>query len=413
MNIEKIRELIKDEDSCWKRIEELRAIDVPELLGMVAFLTREDAAKRAVWTIHQILFALNLREQFLTIDPGHGIGHLTRDYYHALRLRNLEIAPAELFVGMIGGVLHDIGCAVVNRYDDAHRAVRHAEVGAIILGELFKQESFGLNEAEQLLIQYAVAAHTHYFYPTEVTQRNGVTRTLLPYTDTDSTGRPLMAVCLSRWIDRLDCNGPAWVARHYLTLVADHRDFGTNDFYQVTFASALAPLLRTDEEISAERGNRTMLEHLQMFVNSQTNASPYGRYDFGEMVALRDQYREQLMAIIRAVSSVASSGVAPSCSRRIQSCWHDFLSHNIEQTEVGLKVADALDRRFSSLPILAQLAWSTGFYTIMCEYGVWAKRTLDALATMPPEWMRLPSIVSDVRDFITPHSSWASGIIRS
>lgn len=410
MNIEKMNGLISDEDSCWGRMEELRVIDIPKLLGMVAPITKEDAANRAVRAIHNILSALDLREHLLTIDPGHGIGHLTRDYGHALRLRDLDVAPAELFIGMIAGVLHDIGCAVVNRYDDAHRAVRHAEVGAILLAEVFKQESFGLNKAEQLLIQYGVAAHTRYLKPTEVTQSNGVKRTVLPYTDTDSHGDRLMAVWLSRWIDRLDCNGPCFVARHYLTLAEDHHDFSNGSFHEVTFASALRPLLRTREEVTSTGGKPTMLEHLQMFVNSQTNASPYGRHDFGDMVVLRDQNREQLMAIIRAVSSVALSGVAPSCSRRIQSCWQDFLSHNIEQTEVGLQVADALDRRFSSLPALTQTAWSAGFYATMCEYGLWAGRTLNALGAMPSEWMKLPSIVSDVRDFITPHSSWASSI---
>lgn len=43
------------------------------------------------------------------LDPGHGMGHLVRDYIHANVLaEKTDMDPKQAYVGIIGGALHDI-----------------------------------------------------------------------------------------------------------------------------------------------------------------------------------------------------------------------------------------------------------------------------------------------------------------
>jgi len=44
-----------------------------------------------------------------------------------------------------------------------------------------------------------------------------------------------------------------------------------------------------------------MIEFLKYFADSQTNDTPYGKHDFGEMSVLRDLYLLRMRRIIAAV----------------------------------------------------------------------------------------------------------------
>lgn len=400
MNSKHLKELLSNEELCWREIQELRASFNLDLFSEVAVNRREEALARGVNTVREALKILgssgiNLKE----MEPGHGIGHLTRDYVNALRLTSaLDGDPKHLFIGLVSGTLHDIGCASVDRYEESERAVRHAEASAILLNQIFKESSLGLNTSEQILIRYALAGHTNYLRPTDVTCKDGVTRRIEPYADIYES-KPILGIHLPRWIDRLNFCDPSFVGRHYLTLSREHSDYGEKGFYSVKFEEHMRPLFRTNEEIKAAGGNRTMLEHLNMFAQSQNNQSVYGQYDYGEMVNLRDAYKERLLRIIEAVRT---REITPQ--EKISNRWTVFLAKNIEPTDLGRKTANQLKKMFENLPAETQMAWANGFWQTMKEYVEWSEPILNFLNKIPKEWRCLPSIAEDVRKIIDPNN---------
>jgi hypothetical protein len=367
--------------------------------GLVPQMDRPTAFLKAITAISAVLKIVNGQRQ-LTGEPGHGPGHWCRDYVHALRLSFDETLPAEAVLPtLVAGTLHDIGTAFVDRYADKTRAVRHAEVGALIV-RAAALESEALTPVEADLAAYAIAAHTHYLKPSEVACADGETRTVTPYTDMDGY-KPIYAVWAPRWVDRLDCSGPCFVGRHYLTLARDHEDFGgTTGFYKVTLAKHLRPLLRSADEIKAQGDGMTMLEHFRMFAQSQSDDSPYGRHDVGIMRTLRQAYRASLENII-AQTAHPTDAEAP-----ILKAWELFLGTNVEPSEQGWMTAHNLGLRAFADDPEAKHAWSSGFRAVMFEYLAWADRTLAFLKRLPAEYLRLPGISDDIRNVVRPHPSW-------
>ncbi|MBI2624092.1 hypothetical protein HYW67_01185 [Candidatus Parcubacteria bacterium] len=163
MDLQRVREIVDDEARSWEFIEFLRRAFRPDLLAQVKTDSHEEALRRGIETTRGIFAVLEAASLPLhQIEAGHGTGHIVRDYVNALRLfTKLNADPRTFFVGMVAGACHDLGCTLVDRYADAKRAVRHAEVAAILLDQVFRAETLGLSSAEQLLIMYGVAAHTH------------------------------------------------------------------------------------------------------------------------------------------------------------------------------------------------------------------------------------------------------------
>ena len=165
------------------------------------------------------------------MEPGHGPGHQIRDFVNAVRMVSMwdesDLSGPDakhLFLGIVAGSLHDIGVALVPRYMENQRQLtKHAEVSSLLLGMCLKGAN--ANEAEKKLLQYAVAAHTHYLKDRDV---NGMT--IAPYKDTYSDGTPIWFVWIPRWVDRLDLSGPMLVGRHFLTLVNAHKDWDGEKF---------------------------------------------------------------------------------------------------------------------------------------------------------------------------------------
>lgn len=127
-----------------------------------------------------------------TVDPGHGIGHLARDYLHAVVLAgNTQMDPRHAYIGMVGGALHDIlGCTLMPRYEESRRAVRHAEAGGYLFHKIHRIIDTPPEDA--LLIHYAIAAHTNSGLRSSIKCRDGVSRDLSPYIDSDGEGSPIL-----------------------------------------------------------------------------------------------------------------------------------------------------------------------------------------------------------------------------
>lgn len=356
----------------------LDAVNTPLFGG-----NRRSLLMRAIFVIDQVLDQATKMGLFAgKVDPGHGKGHMMRDYLNALRLfSRLEGDERQIFIGLLGGVLHDLGCAIVDRYSESHLVFRHAEMSAIALHLIFQEDDCGLNPGEQKLLQYAVMAHTHYLKPQTVTLADGQTKVILPYKDTEDDGTPWFFVWYTRWVDRLDCTGPCFPARHYLNLVNPHKDFSSSHgFYDVEFEQHMRPLLR-DEFVKP----LTMLEHLQMFANSMNNNSPYGKNDYGYMVTLRDEYTGYMRDIIRVVSENTKH-----FALEVDGVWEAFLRERIEPSEAGAEAAEKLEKMFKSLPNESQVAWIYGFNAIRRNYEQWSSRLVCDLDECCNPWTRFP-----------------------
>jgi hypothetical protein len=396
---------ISDSAEMRERIAELRRRVNPYLISGVripmkgAYLSDLGYAVEVVQRILRGLVKMGVN--FADIEPGHGGGHILRDYVNALALLNhQELGADERFIGFCGAVLHEIGCAVVERYSESKRVVRHAEAGAILLQELFKRDPCGLNEPEQLLIEYAVAAHTHYLKKTTITDEAGMSVDIEPYQDMIGD-KPMLWVWLARWVDRLDLSGPCLVGRHYLTLHKPHSDFDGKQFYDASYTAHMRPLLRDQRDDAM-----TMAEHLRMFASSQTNASPYGKYDFGEMSVMRDRSAHALHMIVRATQSGIRIPDIDIAS--INGAWTIFLSENIEPDVKAAVAAIDLANQFARLDEAAQSGWANAFLCTMNAYMYWSYRAMDHLDSGPKEFLSLPGIMNDVRGLIRPGKRWVA-----
>lgn len=363
------------ERALYDCVQELRSRLDPSLVTCVDAKSQEMAFGRAWLVIRVVLRRIFGVRPEAQGDPGHGRGHWERDNLHSFYLcADPTLDPKIILPSVIAGTLHDIGTVFVDRYADKNRAVRHAEIGALLV-HASAIESGLLSPREADLVAWAIAAHTHYLKPSSVKCRDGATRVVEPFPEMDGE-EPVMPIWLTRFADRLDCSGPCMVGRHYLTLVRDHDDFGAGDFYRVKYANHMRPANRSEEEIKAGGGTRTMLEHLRMFARSQTNASVYGRYDRGRMVPLRDRYRASLEHILDQVEH--PTDIDPE---RMSERWLLFLNTCIEPTASGASAASKLHDEFLALERETQIAWANGFRAAMAEYLVFADRLLHFVQT--------------------------------
>lgn len=392
----------------YEHMEELRERSA-KLLGKNISgrkLIRENEISLGATVVAGVLKRVLERKNPTDGDPGHGPGHWCRDYLHTLYLsRNCE-DEAAIVPAIVAGSLHDIGTLFVDRYADRNRAVRHAEIGALIVDKAFEDLDVGITQEEMDVCAYAIAAHTHYLKPQEVECRDGVKRMVKPFTDMVDD-KPVMGVWLPRWADRLDISGPCMVGRHYLTLNRDHFDYSKDGFYKVEFGEHMRPVLRSDDEIKAGGGRRTMVEHFKMFASSQTNASVYGRHDRGAMLTLRDRYRTMMENIIDAVVNPTEVDV-----ERVLKAWNLFLVSNIEpDSRTSAEAVNQLNKGFRKLDDESRQAWACGFRQTMVEYLVWSDMMLEFSSKLPSQMLRMPGVFRDVRDVVRPDRIWVSTLL--
>jgi hypothetical protein len=399
--IEQVRnELELDMAGAWAWVQTTRAKFLPMVFDSPPAIRA--SFDRAADVTRRILQYLEGEMSLDGMCPGHGPGHWMRDYISACQLLSdpetlSGRTETEILAGFAGGVLHDIGNAVVDRYHDARSPVRHAEAAGLMLARLFERNDFGLSENEQLAIQWAVMAHTHYLRPQEV-EWNGQTVIIEPYQDLDDTGQPLYGVWFPRMVDRLDCSGSAtFVARHWLTLYKEHQDYGQNGFYDVDFHSHIVPICRSPDVIKAAGGKQTMLEHLRMFATSQSNGSPYGQYDYGRMLPLRDARRENLLGFVHVVVGDYYS-LKDNMIDSILDSWQNFLSW-VEPSESGRQAAIILNQLIRKEERSVQMAWAGGFLFAMQSYQDWAQGVLEDLVSIGAVY-ELP-FVGNIHHFLT------------
>ncbi len=397
-----------DEVTAWNEFQEIRNSFSPSLYDSIRANSRGEAIERAIDVTKSVLEDFAKVYDFTNIEPGHGPGHLMRDYMNSLILfGELEgVNPKHIFPGFVGGALHDIGCAVIPRYEESTRALRHAEAGSLLVKKLLDKNP-DLNDAERISIAYSMAAHTHYTKENVVECIDGKKRTIKPYLDSDGD-IPLWPVLFTRWVDRLDCNGPTFVGRHYLTQAEEHKDFDGVAHFDVKFGHHMNPLLRAFKEQVDNSGNRnqTMSEHMKMFGDSQNNDSIYGKHDFGFMVKLRDRQTERVYRIVESTQSKINFSVEREI--QIRDAWTSYLANNVEHSQLGEETAKTLDEMFGELEKGTRNAWCNAFLTTMQEYVGYSRERLHMLEGISEDKLKLPGIADDIRKTITPGKNWVS-----
>jgi len=394
--------IINNEVEAWEKSQALRhnfEESYVSLFDALPIDSKEQAIEEGLLIARKALKALEIAVDLTNVSPGHGLGHLVRDYIHiASIVKDSDIDPKQAYIGVIAGVLHDfLGCSLVERYAERKRVIRHAEAGGLLFMKIANE--IGIDENVSLLVYYAIAAHTHYLNPSLVKCSDGVEREILPYKDLDDEGKPIMAIFLTRWADRLDVNGPCLVGRHYLTLAEVHEDYSSSGgFYSVKYASHMRPLLRSKEQIKTDPEGRTMREHIAMFADSQNNESPYGCHDFGKMVTLRDSYKERLFRIIAAFDSPLEFSAEKEME--LLDMWTDWLHRIIEpNSDLAKDDALALKKMFSTLPVKTKQAWLNVMTVTLEEYGEWAQESQRELKSFTDEQLELP-VLGNIKDII-------------
>lgn len=110
---ENLQSIVDDEAQSWERIQELRRSFRPELIDDVSVHSREEAVRKGQELVGNVLACYQKLGVDPALDPAHGIGHLARDYINAsIMVPHLDADPRHLYIGFVGGVLHDGGVVV-------------------------------------------------------------------------------------------------------------------------------------------------------------------------------------------------------------------------------------------------------------------------------------------------------------
>lgn len=268
-------------------IEQLRA----ELGNIEGWKSTKEKAKQELESVPSDVLERILKEfsPFIkNLPAGHSRGHFLRDTsYLSLIMHDSSIVNSdlvEIFVGLLGGMYHDIGNSVVDRYQEAKRFSGHAEIGAHLFGEVSK----GLiGDNLRKMAQLAIAGHTHYLKDRTVT-KGTETKTVKPYEDEVVDGNRI-SFWWTRQSDRMDAQGPIMDVRHMVTKAEPTEDFDGKEFHATwdnpsdDFKHQFTPTLRTNEERANEpkpKNTMNVLEHVTMFANSNFNPDlPYAKHD--------------------------------------------------------------------------------------------------------------------------------------
>jgi hypothetical protein len=222
------------------------------------------------------------------LPAGHGRGHLYRDVVGITSLLHdpslCSYDSVEVLVGILGGMFHDIGNSVVERYAERRNYSGHAEVGAYLFGV---KASHLIPPHLLRLIQFVIAAHTHYLQDFVVVKK-GKAFTRVVYEDVIIDGNKI-AVHLARQSDRMDMQGIPGVIRHSMTKASPTQDFSEDGFQEIhgdamkDFRHQFTPVIRTREYRlrlrNPEERSTNVLEHLKMYADSNVGESPYSMHD--------------------------------------------------------------------------------------------------------------------------------------
>jgi hypothetical protein len=349
-----------------------------------------DAGKLGAHTLGALLSILN--PLISSCPPGHDRNHIYRDMLGALALVAADPFigkaryAADVFAGILGASFHDIGNGLTRRYEDTERRAGHAEIGAWLFNEAAKDlnEAGGVEivpEPVRMLAAYAIAAHTHYTKPIPVKNPVGYERQPYWYRLWGEVGRPVgLAVFITRFADRLDTNGVTLFARH-LVATADAveagggKDYTGKDFFELNEAALGALFLPEVRE--GKPKPPTVLEHMNMFADSNLGASIYSRDDhlfptMNELMMMKVEQTHRLTDIVTGDPPEPEDFSAFGARFRVQNTLRMISgSPKFDRSWEVLRLAwDALDES-------VQARWYAGFAYVRKAYRAWVSTLVD------------------------------------
>lgn len=353
---------------------------------------------------------------FITHLPtGHGPGHLSRDLIHLTTILHDEYIqqqdPVEVLVGLLAGIFHDIGNAVVERYDEPNHFAGHAEVGAYLFGMLAKDI---LPENILKLTQFAIASHTNYLKDIVITKYPGTpqekTKIRKPYQNALSNGAKQahkIALWMTQATDRSDALSVPFIIRHILTKAMPTQDYSQDHFHVVRdneeedFMHQFMPIIRTQEYknqlLTKKDKTSIVLEHFYIFYETTVDLSPYSQYDtpyfFSHIVATNslDTARFIIATTARAET------IEPFEREKLFDQFYRVCAI-IEPAHNTGKTIQLLKKKFPLLSDSYQNHWAHGFKLLTTKlYPRWYKETKESIQTTPKfENAKLSTIIKDL-----------------
>ncbi|HUA13537.1 MAG TPA: hypothetical protein VL989_03500 [Candidatus Sulfotelmatobacter sp.] len=213
-----------------------------------------------------------------SLPTGHSKGHFLRDTIHLTgNIKDPAVAGSldstELIAGITAGIFHDIGVSIVDRYQDQQRVGAHAEVGARLFSSV-GQDIVPPNLSK--LIQYSIAAHTHYLKPRELKLIGGEVSTAEPYDDTTDGEGDRTAVWLARQSDRRDASGVPFIVRNALLRADPVQDFDGEKFIEL---QSREESFKTQFGLGPEAIDKGILQHCLNYAVNFYRDNPYTSHD--------------------------------------------------------------------------------------------------------------------------------------
>lgn len=300
------------------------------------------------------------------MPPGHDKGHILRDLLASLYLyqstKDQICFKSDAKAGLLAGIYHDIGTAVIPRYQDNKYGAGHAEAGAY----LFWKISEGvIGENTRKLVSYAIAAHTHYLNDIDVEIPKDYVKKKYWDDISQNIDSKLIgaAVHLTRRSDRTDTNGVNFIFRHINAHMDNYQlggyEYETDQWVSMNYDSLtqiLNPIIRDNPTKPL-----TTLEHVFGFAKSNFSSNPYSEKDylfpgFKTVLSLElSQFNEFLISMNNPYLTIPEDSpqqrqtikdflykVSKSNPTSFESVWSNFekiwSSISEEKNNVGIKV---------------------------------------------------------------------------
>lgn len=263
----------------WQRVKEAARMEIATLA--------DDSLERVLTKAAPLIRSL---------PGGHSKGHFLRDAIHLAGdvydpwYAEHPIDDVELVVLYYAGLFHDDGNAVVDRYQEKYRVAAHAEVGA----RVFERISEGIVPPNlSLLIQYAIAAHTHYLKDREVESGEAEEEEVVesgeaeaeekkgvfivpPYPDEVDEQANRLSVWETRKSDRRDATGVPFIVRNFLVRVEPIEDFNGENFDEKLERE---DNFRAQFGLSPEVIGKGIINHFLLFAGNFYKQNDYTTHD--------------------------------------------------------------------------------------------------------------------------------------
>ncbi|MDR2063670.1 MAG: hypothetical protein LBQ02_02670 [Candidatus Nomurabacteria bacterium] len=241
------------------------------------------------------------------LPAGHSKGHALRDSVNITKIlgdKNLEhdkLDEVELLTGIIGGMIHDIGISIVDRYAEVNAVIGHAEVGAV-LADKYLSDIIPNNLRK--LLTYNIAAHTNYQKDRAVVLSDGHEAVAKTYGGKDDR----YSLWLTRAADRNDAAGMPSIVRNIAVNATNIQEYNGDSFDR--FADEKDSFI---QQFDLSPDNAKILKHINMFATNfyknpdGTGENIYNKYDSPHFTKLVSDSNKDTLLFFAIISDDAKN----------------------------------------------------------------------------------------------------------